>query len=173
MAKDKEYISLEDIRKEYDGFRKEYDLPEFTKLNEVFDIEELVEGETEFLLRKIRKIISEKIAGYLRFFEIILNPSNAPIFFFKIIKKLDSKDKENLNRIYEKFGNLEIEMVRLDLEYNEKKEAEFIKNIFKFFSDIKADVLNIIDKMLNSGNKEEVGKGSYFGWLHDKITLVL
>jgi len=163
MAKDKECINLEDIRKEYDKFRKKYDLPEFTKLNEFFDIEEIAEGETEFFLRKIRKIISERIAGYLRFFEVILNPSNAPIFFFKIIKKLDNKDRENLNRIYEKFGDLEIEAVRLDLEYSEKKEADFIKDIFKFFSEIKRDILNIIDKMLHNGNSEEVGKGSYFG----------
>ena len=163
MEKDEQDINLEDIREEYNEFRKKYNLPEFTKLNEYFDIEEVGECETEFFLRKIRKIISEKIAGYLRFFEVILNPSNAPIFFFKIIKKLDSEDKEKLNRIYEKFGNLEIEMIRLDLEYHEKKEAEFIKKVFNIFSDIKADVLSVIDKMLNNENKEEVGKGSYFG----------
>ena len=156
-------LNLEDLKEEYNKFRKKYDLPEFTKLNEYFDIEDLVEYESEFLLRKIRKIISEKIAGYLRFFEIILNPSNAPIFFFKIIKKLDNKDRENLNRIYEQFGNLEIEMIRLDLEYDEKKEAEFIKNIFKTFSEIKVEVLEIIDKMLSNGSKEEKDKSSYFG----------
>jgi hypothetical protein len=163
MTKDKECIDMEDIRKDYDLFKNKYDLPDFTKLNEYFDIEDLGEFETEFLLRRIRKIIAEKIAGYLRFFEVILNPSNAPIFFFKIIKKLDNKDRDNLNRIYERFGNLEIEMVRLDLEYSEKKEAEFIKSIFKIFSDIKADVLEILDKMLSNGDNEEVGKGSYFG----------
>lgn len=163
MAKDKECTSLEEIKKEYDLFRKKYSLPEFTKLNEVFDIEDLAEYESEFLLRRIRKIISEKISGYLRFFEIILNPSNAPIFFFKVIKKLDNEDKKNLTRIYEKLGNIEIELVRLDLDYDEKKEAEFIKDIYNVFSEIKPDVLEIIDKMLNSGNKEERDKSSYLG----------
>lgn len=163
MAKDKEFMSLEDIRGEYDQFKKKYDLPEFTKLNEVFDIEELVECETEFILRKIRKIISEKIAGYLRFFETILNPSNAPIFFFKVIKKLDNSDRENLTRIYERLGNIEIELVRLDLDYNEKKEADFIKDIFKTFSEIKGDVLGIIDKMLDNSESKKEDKSSYFG----------
>ena len=163
MAKDKECINLEDLKEEYDLFRKKYNLPEFTKLNESFDIDELAEYESEFLLRKIRKIISERIAGYMRFFEIILNPSNAPIFFFRIIKKLDNGDRENLNKIYERFGDLEIELIKLDLDYNEKKEAEFIKNIFKIFSDIKPDILEIIDKMLSNGSKEEKDKGSYFG----------
>src|SRR3989344_5191490 len=153
MAKDKEDVDLDELKKAYNKFKDKYDLPEFTKLNEYFDVEE-VNLDTEFLLRKIRIVISEKITNYLRFFETILNPSNAPIFFFKVIKKLDSKDKENLSKIYEQLGNLEIEMVRLDLEYDEKKEAEFIKNIFKVFSQIKVDVLRIINKMLdNSENK--------------------
>ena len=41
------------------------------------------------------------------------SPSNAPIFFFKLIKKLDKEDKESLNKIYEELGNLEIEVVKI------------------------------------------------------------
>jgi len=162
MAKDKEDVDLDELKKAYNKFKDKYDLPEFTKLNEYFDVEE-VNLDTEFLLRKIRIVISEKITNYLRFFETILNPSNAPIFFFKVIKKLDSKDKENLSKIYEQLGNLEIEMVRLDLEYDEKKEAEFIKNIFKVFSQIKVDVLRIINKMLDNSENKREDKSSYFG----------
>ena len=159
-----EKTTLEELKQEYEKFKKKYDLPEFSELNVLFDIEDLEDCETEFFLRKIRKIISERIAGYLRFFEVILNPSNAPIFFFKLIKKLENKDKENLTKIYEKLGNLEIEVVRLDLDYKEEKEAEFIKKIFNFFSAIKGDILKIVDKMVNSGTdsfKKE--SGSYFG----------
>ncbi|MDD5192240.1 MAG: hypothetical protein PHH54_05875 [Candidatus Nanoarchaeia archaeon] len=156
-------LDLDDVREEYNQFKKKYDLPEFNKLNEVFDIEDLIEYESEFLLRRIRKIISERISGYLRFFEIILNPSNSPIFFFKIIKKLNNDDREKLNKIYERFGNLEIGLIKLDLDYDEKKEAEFIKDIFNVFSEIKPDILSVIDKMLDGGSREEKDKSSYFG----------
>jgi len=161
---DKECVNIEEIKQDYERFKEQYELPEFSKLNEVFDIEDLCDCETEFLLRKIRKIISEKVAGFLRFFEIILNPSNAPMFFFKLIKKLDKKDKENLTKIYGDLGNLEIEVVKLDLDYSEEKEAEFIKKIFGFFNGIKKEILEIVDKMVNSNgvcSKKE--SGSYFG----------
>jgi hypothetical protein len=84
---------LDELKKEYEKHKKKYNLPEFTDLNKLFDIED-VSIDTEFLLRKIRRSVSEKVAGYLRFIEIILNPSNAPIFFFKLVKKLDNDDKE-------------------------------------------------------------------------------
>ena len=157
----KELLSIEELKKEYNKQKEKYGLPEFSELNEIFDIEEL-DTETEFFLRKLRKIISDRVAGYLRFLEIILNPSNAPMFFFTLIK-LDNNDKETLTRIYEKLGNLEIEVVKLDLEYKEEKEVEFIKKVFKIFSEIRNDILKVVDKMTNDGNiKKEEGR-SYFG----------
>jgi len=157
-------IGLKELKERYSKLREEYDIPEFSELNKAFDIEELADCETDFYLRKIRKIVSEKIVGYLRFLEIILNPSNAPIFFFKLIKKLDDKDKGRLTKIYEKLGNMEIEIVKLDLDYSEEKEAEFIKKIFDFFMEIKGEILEIIGKMLNGENESARKKGrGYFG----------
>ena len=160
MEKDKN--NLEELKKQYAVFKKKYDLPEFSELNEIFDIEE-VDIETEFFIRKIRRVMSEKIAGYLRFFEIILNPANAPMFAFKMIKKLEEKDKQNLAEIYEKLGNLEFELVKLDLEYSEEKEIEYIKKVHKIFINLREDVLIIINKMLNNGGKETKERGSYLG----------
>jgi len=156
--------SIEDLKKQYEELRKKYDLPEFSKLNELFDIEE-VDIETEFLLRKIRRTISEKISGYMRFVEILLNPSNAPIYFFKLIKKLDNSDRENITSIYEKLGEFEIQMVSLDLEYSEENEAEFIDKIYKTFNDqIKNDFLVIMEKLKNGEeNNSKKINGSYFG----------
>ncbi len=165
MSKDKECINLGDIRKEYIKFKEKYNLPEFTKLNEYFDIEELGECETEFLLRKIRKIISEKTAGYLRFFETLLNPNNTPIFIFKLIKKINEEDKRQLSEIYETLGRFELETVELDLDYNESKEAEFIKKACDIMNkELSRKLLDIIEKM-NDNNKsgEEKDKVSYFG----------
>jgi len=156
--------NLKELKKKYAVFKDKYGLAEFSELNMFFDIEELEDCETDFFLRRIRKIISERIAGYLRFFEVILNPSNAPIFFFKLIKKLEEKDKEVLGRVYEKLGNLEIEIVRLDLDYSEEKEAKFIKEVFDVFLEIKGNVLQMVDKMVNGGNEtSKKEKGSYFG----------
>jgi len=154
--------NLEELKKQYIIFKRKYELPEFSELNKVFDIEE-IDVETEFLLKKIRRLMSEKITGYLRFFEIILNPANAPMFAFKMIKKLDNKDKEDLSNIYEKLGNLEFELVKLDLEYNEEVEAKFIKKVYNVFVTLRKDVLVVINKMLNFSSDEKSERGSYLG----------
>jgi len=159
-----EKTSIEELKEIYLEFKEKYALPEFSELNKAFDIEELGDCETEFFLRKIRKIVSEKIVGYLRFLEIILNPNNAPIFFFKLIKKLESEDKGNISKIYEKLGNMEIEIVKLDLDYSEEKEAEFIKKIFDFFSNMKGEVLRVVSKMVNGKDSNSKKEGrEYFG----------
>ena len=159
-----EESGLEGLKKEYNVFREKYDLPDFSKLNELFEIEDLESCETEFLLKKIRKIVADRLSSYVRFIEIILNPANAPMFFFKLIKRLDEEDKQRLNEIYEDFGKLEISVVLLDLDYNEEKEAEFIKKMFDKFNESRFDILKVVEKMGNGGGNMVEDKGrSYFG----------
>jgi len=158
-----ESIPIDEFKKKFKVLKEKYDLPEFTKLNETFDIED-IDIESEFLLRKIRRAMSEKIASYLRFAEMILNPSNTPLFFFNLVKKLNREDSENLGKIYEKLGNFEIEILSLDLEYSEKKEAEFINRIYTIFNnEVKGNFLKIIEKLNNGEAESQRINGSYLG----------
>ena len=166
MAKetDEGSCDLDKLKEKYEKFRIKYDLPQFFELNKLFDIEETC-IETDFLLRRIRRIIGDRITAYSRFAEVILNPNNAPIFFFKLIKKLETKDREILNEVYEALGKLEFEVLNLDLDYDEKKESDFIKKTFELFSnDIRQKLLGIIKKLSNedNGDKKESSR-SYFG----------
>ena len=147
----------------YKPLKEKYQLPEFSKINELFDIED-IDPESEFILRKIRRTIADKIANYLRFTEIIINPSNAPMFFFKLLKRLTSEDKEGLSKIYESLGNAEIKMLSLDIEYNESEEAKFINEMCKAFTtEIKDEFQKTIEK-LNNGEENYVKvNGSYLG----------
>lgn len=88
-------FNLNELKKEYNKFKENYKLPDFSEMNKVFDIEEIC-TETDFLLRRIRRIVSERISGLLRFIELILNPNNSPIFIFKLIKKMNEGDKKSL-----------------------------------------------------------------------------
>jgi hypothetical protein len=155
---------LKDLKEKYEVFRGKYDLPEFYDLNKLFDVEE-IDFDSDFLLRKIRRVISERIAGYLRFVEIILNPSNAPMFFFKLIKKLDESDREVLSEVYDVLGKFEIKILGLDVDYSEEKEALFVKEVFEVFNgNVKENLLKIIDKFNNGseGVKKNVD-GGYVG----------
>tara|TARA_Y100000310_G_C20525952_1_gene736033 strand:+ start:370 stop:855 length:486 start_codon:yes stop_codon:yes gene_type:complete len=156
--------NLNELKQKYIELKQKYYLPEFSNMNEIFDIEE-IDVETDFLLRRIRRVVSERISGYLRFIEVILNPSNAPMFIFKLIKKINEQDKKTLTELYETLGSFELEIVKLDLEYNEAKEAEFIKKIYNALNDnISRKLLMVVEKMKNGEGKEKIEeKGSYFG----------
>jgi len=163
MAKDKE-SNIENLKKTYKKIQKIYALPDFEKLNSDFQIEKVAEIETEYLIREIRKFVADKFSNYFRFIEIILNPVNAPMFIFSIVKSLGAGEKKKLTEIYKKLAEKEIRLIELDIEFSEKKEAEFIKDSYKTWQGIKKDMLEIIGVIKKNWNNklEQNGKG-YFG----------
>tara|TARA_Y100000310_G_scaffold288212_1_gene313658 strand:+ start:4412 stop:4912 length:501 start_codon:yes stop_codon:yes gene_type:complete len=162
-VKEKQEISIDELKEKYNEFKQRYGLPEFSEMNKIFDIED-TDVETEFFLRKIRRVVSDRISGYLRFVEVILNPSNAPMFIFKLIKKLGEDDKKQLTEIYDVLGKLEIEIIALDLDYDENREVEFIKKTYEVLNNnISKKLLLIVKKMGNGGEEKKDDKGSYFG----------
>ena len=94
----------------------------------------------------------------------MLNPSNAPIFVFQIVKNLDSDDKKNLEECYKKIVELEIKMIALDMNYLEKGESDFIKESYKEWQEVKK-LMNLVHSSIvknwnNGFKKKEKG---YFG----------
>ena len=152
---------LDDLKKDFSIYEKKYNLPSFEKLNEDFDIEKAAEKETDFLLREVRKIIMDKAIAYLRFIEMLINPSNAPMFFLGLIKSFTQEDKKILEKMYSKLGEFEINVIEIDNVYSEKDEAEFIINIYKEWQKMKEDMKKIIEALRRSwnskSNKKEKG----------------
>jgi hypothetical protein len=163
MAEKKESC-LEELKVDYEKLRKKYNLPSFKQMNEDFEIEKISQHETECLLREVRKIIMEKVIIYLRFVEMLLNPSNAPMFFFALVKGMTASDKRLLESLYEKIGRFEIGVIPLDCKYNEKQEAEFIKQITSEWPSISEDMIElsgILKKNWNQTSKKD--EKGYFG----------
>ena len=155
---------LDELKKRYKAIQGEYKLPDFAYLNENFEIEKLAENETDFLLREIREIILEKAVAYLRFIEMLLNPSSAPMFFFSLVKGLSADDKKVIERLYENLIEFEIIGIELSNEYSEKREAEFIKNIRKEWDDVKGDMGLLTNSIKLSWKiKKEKSGREYFG----------
>ncbi|GAG98274.1 unnamed protein product [marine sediment metagenome] len=163
MAKDKK-SDLEELKKDYIKIQKKHNLPEFEELNEDFQIEKTAEIETDFLIREVRKLVADKLASYLRFVETLLNPTNAPMFVFSIIKTLGADEKKKLSEVYEKLAKNEIRLIELDTVFSEKAEAEFIKNSHKLWQQVKKDTLKILKVVeKNLDNKFETNNKGYFG----------
>lgn len=158
-CQEEEKSCLEDFKKEYSKLKEQHSLPEFDKLNKDFQIERSADAETDYLIREIRKTVSDKIANYLRFFEAFMNPSAAPLFIHHIIKNLGQEEMSIIKETYKKLSKREIDLIGLDLEFNEDKEAKFINETVIEWDGIKEDlkkVLEHIDKMWNS----ETGKNN-------------
>ena len=156
--------NLSELKKEYEKYKKKYKLPEFFDLNQEFEIEKIQERETDFLLREIRRAISDKIAAFLRFFELFLNPQAAPVFILAVIKTLNNKDKAIIEKIYNTLVNFELTSITLDMDYNEKEEADFINHMFKKWQDLKKELKEfskIIDRI--KIKEKERKRRSYFG----------
>jgi len=159
-----EGFDLARLKKEYRILQEKYNLPSFEKLNEDFQIEKATESETDFILKEVRKSVTDKFFNYLRFIESILTPSNAPMFVFAITKTLGTRDREKLIELYKKIAKVDIDLIELDIEYSEEKEADAIKKYYEMWQEIKKELLEIVDVIKkNWDNKlEDNGKG-YFG----------
>jgi len=159
-----EESSLENLKRDYEKLRKKYALPGFKQLNEEFEIEKIAEHETDFVLREIRKHMMDKLIAYLRFIEMLLNPSNAPIFFFALVKGMTAGDKKLLDNLYERLGEFEIDVIALDCRYDEKEEADFINKVVLKWKGIADDMLTL-SETLKRNWKQKSGKNErgYFG----------
>jgi len=159
-----ECFGLDKLKREYEKLRKKHLLPSFEEINKDFEIEKLQERETETLSREIRRAISEKSLAYLKFVEMFMNPSQAPMFFLALVKSLDSDDRELLNELYIELGKFEIKSIALDNEYNEKRDVEFIKSFYKKWQGIKKKFGKVMDGVEKSWEKEVEKKGrGYLG----------
>jgi hypothetical protein len=162
--KEKKKSELEKLKEDYKKIQKIHHLPDFDKLNSEFGIEKIAEVETDFLVREIARIMAEKFSNYLRFVELILNPVNSPMFIFSLIKTIGENEKKKLSEIYKVLARIELNLIELDLDFSEKKEAEFINNSYKTWMNMKKDFLEVIEKIKsNWDNKSENNNKGYFG----------
>jgi|SRR3989344_5075407 len=164
MEKHSHGMGINKLKEEYEKLQKKNKLPTFKELNEDFHIDKIAEAETEILIREVRKFVGDKLANYMRFVENLINPVNAPMFVFSMIKLLDNDDKKKLSDIYKELVKIEIKFIEADLEFNEEKEADFIKNSYKFWQATKKDILGIMDKINKKwDDKSESNNKGYFG----------
>jgi len=160
----KEEDKLKKLKAGYLEIQKKYKLPSFEKLNEDFQIEKVAEVNTDYLIREIRKFMADKFSNYLRFIEMLLNPVNVPMFVFYFVKSLNTEDKTRLSESYKKLAKIEINLIEADVKFSEQREAEFIKESYKLWQEIKEDIIKMIDSVKNNwDNKIKPNDKGYFG----------
>jgi len=163
--KEKEESKLEDLKRAYGALKEKHGLASFEELNKDFNIEKAAETETDILVREIRKYVGDKIFNYMRFIESLLNPVNALMFTLSLVKLLNAEERKKLEDIYKEMMKSEVAFIKLDLEFSEEKEAQFIKDSCEFWKKIKTDLLEILGKIDSRWDDEkiEINNKGYFG----------
>ncbi len=164
MPKEKEESKLEKLKKEYKKVQDKHKLPSFEKLNEDFHIEKAAEVESDFLIREVRKLVSEKPYNYLRFVETLINPVNAPMSILSVIKTLGQEEKDKLTEIYKKLVKNEVHLIEAEINFSEEREAEFIRSTWKMWQEIKKEFADVFKKVNESWeNKSNGNNNKYLG----------
>jgi len=155
---------LAQLKQNYSDYYLKYDLPSFEDLNREFSIERASDVESDFPLREIKKVVADKLQNYLRFIEALLSPTEASIFVFSIVRSISVEDKKRLTEVYKKLAKINLELIELDVDYDEKLEAEFVKKCFNEWNSIKPELKKFFKDMNGSwGNKIEFTNENYFG----------
>ena len=154
---------LKRLKENYEKLAKQYRLPGFKELNEEFEIEKIAEKETELLLRHVRRCMLEKIAAVSRFFELILNPTEANLLILSLLKDTSAETKKKIEKLYKEISLIEIASIDLDLDYNEKNEARFILDVSKDWKKLKVGLKDVSKQLGASWHIKEMVSEGYFG----------
>jgi len=158
------FTELEKLKSEYSLLQKKYTLPKFEQLACDFDIEKSVYRETSFTLRDIRRIIADRIGSYLSLFETLVNPAAPSAFIFSVLKNMSAGELKDVKDVYETLAKMQIKMAKIDIIYDEKKEAEFINQASKDWQELKPKIFSMFDNIESKmNNKEEKESRGYVG----------
>ena len=149
-----------DVEKGYAKIK--YKLPNFKDLDSEFEISFI--KEEAFLLRNIRRKVTDKIILSCRIIESLIYPTQSNIITAIESKSLDDEQKNKMDYLYKKFMIFERESLRLDMNPSEKGDADYIIDVFNKWSKLKKEMKKIVLIMKDSWVKEEKSdKNNYFG----------
>ncbi|MDP3917184.1 MAG: hypothetical protein Q8Q42_02750 [Nanoarchaeota archaeon] len=149
---------MENLKKDYSQLAEKYNLPSFQELDEEFEILYFRElFEISHPLSFVRRRIYEKFGWVCGMLQGIAQPNPSSMisieessFFSK-----EEKQKEHINLLktmmyYERYS------VSLDIETTEENDAEFIKQAYKKWIELKPMIKEISSK-LKDGWKKDAG----------------
>jgi len=156
--------TVKDLEIEYAKIEKKFQLPEMEKLIEDFDVDKILEKNGGILIRDIRRVINDKLSAYLHLFETLMNPASPPLFVLTFMKNLTEDNKKSIKEIYKNLSKMQLTNMKLDTVFNEKAEAEFIKNSFKDWQQMKNRIHSLFgDFEQEFERNSETKEKSYFG----------
>jgi len=138
-------------KKKAEELLKKHNLPSFKELDDEFEISTI--EKTEFILREIRRKITEKIDLYAKLFEstLQLEPNLTTL---NEMNAFSDSEKEDLYKVFRKLMVIDRFSVETSVDEDDKKTSEFIESVWKDWQELKKEILPFIKKLKQSWTKE-------------------
>ncbi|MBI2499031.1 hypothetical protein HYV88_02205 [Candidatus Woesearchaeota archaeon] len=155
-----------EIKNQYAVLSKKYKLPSWKELDNEFELlyfTSLVE--ISHVLRFIRRRINDRVSMFIHNLQGFLQPNPGSPISLEEANFLDEEEKKKVAVILRELMNLERRNSLLDLNFDEKKDAEFINDAVKRWFELKKDISKIINKVKKGWESKvkEYSKEEYFG----------
>lgn len=155
-------MEKEDFNVEEAYKKLKHKLPNFKELDSEFEISFI--KDKPFLLRSIRRRLTEKVILCCRIIESLIYPTQSNIITAIESKELSEEQKKKMESIYKKFMIFERESLRLDMNPSDKDDADYINNVFNKWFEFKKEMIKVVEFMKDSWVKEEkLDENNYFG----------
>ena len=143
------------LKEEYEKLKKNHKLPNYEILDKEFELLYVTKlEEIKFPLRFIRRRINDKIAWFCNMLQNIIQPNPSSLISLEESKFFSDEDREKMIALLKELMFMERESVVLDIDYDEKKDSEYINNILSKWDSIKKKISYFSEK-LKKGWKEE------------------
>lgn len=146
---------MKNLKSSYETLANKYNLPSFQELDNEFEILYFRElFEISHPLSFVRRRIYEKFGWVCGMLQGIAQPNPSSMIsieessFFKKEEKKEHIDLLKAMMYYERYS------VNLDIETNEEQDAEFIKQAYQKWMEIKPQITKISAKLKDSWKKE-------------------
>jgi len=142
------------IKQAYNTLRKKYkELPDFDKLNNEFEIS-TIEKE-DFLLRDIKRKISEKIQQLQELLEKIINPELKSFADVYECRCFTNTEKQQVLEIYKQLLFLDRSIKEADLIQDEKTDVKAIKTALKEWPEFRQKARKLVEKLKECWKKPD------------------
>jgi hypothetical protein len=153
----------DDLLSEYKELQGKFSfLPDFELLARDFDVERVLEKDSSFLLREIRRLVVEKYLSFVHLFESFLYPSGHSVFVFSLVKGFDDSLKSEVKALFDELSSVQLSVIVLDTVYDERKEADFVAKLCSDYQKLKFRIVKVLETLDSRRSSDVSGKSSAY-----------
>ncbi len=148
------------MKDEYNQLKKKLNLPDFEKLDSEFEISAI--EQKEFLLRSIRRKITEKLMGFTEIFDEILQPEKPSTMYESNF--ISENERKAIFDFYKRLMYLIRLSEEISVNEDDKKDADFISKSLAEWLLLKEKIEEALSKMKDAWTRQlKKEEEAYFG----------